>query len=288
MPQNSLYNTLRSWMLHKYPPEKVITAQDAVRIVDDLVTLMQGIQVVQDGIILPDTKGQIITHNGTQPTLQDVGTDGRIIIADSGEVNGWNWFDPSILGFMTGLLVRLNGTGVGTRPAINFLNGGGITWTITDDGVNDEVEVSGTAHLTSKSSSDQTTATAALVDITNVGLSIAANQLIYFRAVVHVGTSANNGVRYAVTIPTGATMKVMFMAETTGAIGQGPSQWITTSGSQTTAVNAIISAAQNAVFEGWVQASSTAGTIQIQGRTVNAANTVTFYSGSFITGHLAN
>ena len=275
-------------MLHKYPPEKVITAQDAVRIVDDLVTLMQGIQVVQDGIILPDTKGQIITHNGTQPTLQDVGTDGRIIIADSGEVNGWNWFDPSILGFMTGLLVRLNGTGVGTRPAINFLNGGGITWTITDDGVNDEVEVSGTAHLTSKSSSDQTTATGAMVDITNVGLSIAANQLIYFRAVVHVGTSANNGVRYAVTIPTGATMKVMFMAETTGAIGQGPSQWITTSGSQTTAVNAIISAAQNAVFEGWVQASSTAGTIQIQGRTVNAANTVTFYSGSFITGHLAN
>ena len=144
MPQNSLYNTLRSWMLHKYPPEKVITAQDAVRIVDDLVTLMQGIQVVQDGIILPDTKGQIITHNGTQPTLQDVGTDGRIIIADSGEVNGWNWFDPSVLGFMTGLLVRLNGTGVGTRQALNFLNGGGITWTITDDGANGEVEVSGT------------------------------------------------------------------------------------------------------------------------------------------------
>lgn len=363
MPQNSLYNTLRSWMLHKYPPEKVITAQDAVRIVDDLVTLMQGIQLVQDGIILPDTKGQIITHDGTQPTLQDVGTDGRIIIADSGEVNGWNWFDPSVLGFMTGLLVRLNGTGVGTRQALNFLNGGGITWTITDDGANGEVEVSGTVaapsgsaltkaddtnvtltlggtpasallaavsltlgwtgqlavgrggtglstlgaalqvlrvnsgaaaleyvtpYLNSKSSSDQTTATGALVDITNVGLSIAANQLIYFRAVVHVGTSANNGARYAVTIPTGATMKVMFMAETTGAIGQGPSQWITTSGAETTTVNAINNTAQNAVFEGWVQASSTAGTIQMQGRTVNAANTVTFYSGSFITGHLAN
>lgn len=288
MPQNSLYNTLRSWMLHKYPPEKVITAQDAVRIVGDLVTLMQGIQEVQDGIILPDTKGQIITHNGTDVVLKDVAPTGRIAYSDSSAPDGWLWEDPSILGFMTGLLVRLNGTGVGTRPAINFLNGGGITWTITDDGVNDEVEVSGTAHLTSKSSSDQTTATGAMVDITNVGLSIAANQLIYFRAVVHVGTSANNGVRYAVTIPTGATMKVMFMAETTGAIGQGPSQWITTSGSQTTAVNAIISAAQNAVFEGWVQASSTAGTIQIQGRTVNAANTVTFYSGSFITGHLAN
>lgn len=288
MPQNSLYNTLRSWMLHKYPPEKVITAQDAVRIVGDLVTLMQGIQEVQDGIILPDTKGQIITHNGTDVVLKDVAPTGRIAYSDSSAPDGWLWEDPSILGFMTGLLVRLNGTGVGTRPAINFLNGGGITWTITDDGVNDEVEVSGTAHLTSKSSSDQTTATGVMVDITNVGLSIAANQLIYFRAVVHVGTSANNGVRYAVTIPTGATMKVMFMAETTGAIGQGPSQWITTSGSQTTAVNAIISAAQNAVFEGWVQASSTAGTIQIQGRTVNAANTVTFYSGSFITGHLAN
>ncbi len=142
MPQNSLYNTLRSWILHKYPPDKVMTAQDVVRIVDDLVTLMQGIETVQNGIILPDTKGQIITSDGTSPVLQDVGTDGRVIIADSGEPNGWNWFDPSVLGFMTALLVRLNGSDIGSQTALNFLDGGGLTWTVTNDTPNTEVEVS--------------------------------------------------------------------------------------------------------------------------------------------------
>lgn len=150
MPQNSLYNTLRSWVLHKYPPDKVMTTQDVVRIVDDLVTLMQGIQVVQSGILLPDTKGQIITHDGTQPTLQDVGANGRIPYSDSSQLNGWLWADPSILGFLTALLVRLNGTDIGSQPAVNFLDGGGITWTVTDDAGNEETEISGAVTFPTK------------------------------------------------------------------------------------------------------------------------------------------
>jgi hypothetical protein len=150
MPQNSLYNTLRSWVLHKYPPDRVMTAQDVVRIVDDLVTLMELTQAVQNGVLLPDTKGQIITSDGTTPVLQDVGSDGRIIIADSAEPNGWNWFDPSVLGFMSALLVRLNGTDIGSQIALNFLDGGGITWTVTNDAGNTEVEISGAVAFPTK------------------------------------------------------------------------------------------------------------------------------------------
>lgn len=141
MPQNSLYNTLRSWVLHKYPPDKVMTTQDVVRIVDDLVTLMQGIQVVQSGILLPDTKGQIITHDGTQPTLQNVGANGRITYSDDTQLNGWYWADPSVLGFMTALLVRLNGTDIGSQPAVNFVDNSSIEFTVTNDVGNNEIEV---------------------------------------------------------------------------------------------------------------------------------------------------
>jgi hypothetical protein len=85
-------------------------------------------------------------------------------------------------------------------------------------------------------------------------------------------------------------MKVMVLGQTTTAIAAGTSgnatQWITTSGTETGTINAISQANQNVVLEGWVAASSTAGTIQIQGRSTNALTTATFNSGSFITGHV--
>ncbi len=214
-------------------------------------------------------------------THEDGGTDEIDVTDLSGELA-----DPQKV------TIHKNGTSVGTRPNINLIEGSGITLTILDDAPDDEVDVTiaSATPLFSKSTVDQSSASTSLFNITNLALSIASSQTIYFKCLIHVGTSANNGVRYAVTIPTGATMKVMLTGQTTTAIASGASgnatQWLTTSGTQSGTINGIIQANQNAVLEGWVVNSTTAGTIQIQGKSQDAANTVTFYAGSFITGHV--
>jgi hypothetical protein len=292
--QGNSYN-LDSYRLNALPLETPILAKHARLLYNDIEQANIGYRRLVSGIIVPVSKGQIITHNGTEVTLLDVGSDGRILVSKDAEATNLEWVDPSSLGFMSALLVRDNGTDIGSQTALNFIDGGGIVWAITDDAGNDEIEVSASVTFPSqtlfnKSTTNQTTNSTSLVDLTNLSLAIAANATVYFRAVIHVGTNAANGLRYAVTIPASATMKVMVLGQTTTAIAAGTSgnatQWITTSGTETGTINAISQANQNVVLEGWVAASSTAGTIQIQGRSANALTTATFNSGSFITGHV--
>ena len=127
--------------------------------------------------------------------------------------------------------------------------------------------------------------TGALGNIDNMAYSIAANDSVYIECDLLVGCSAANGARFAVTIPTGATMKIFFMGTTSATVGQGPLQILTTSGTETTTTHAIASSTQVARFFGVVINSSTAGTINIQARTTNPGNTVTIYSGSIFKFH---
>ena len=135
-----------------------------------------------------------------------------------------------------------------------------------------------------KSTADQTTTSTSLVDITNVGIAIAANQNIYVKVFLKVGCSATNGARWAVTIPTGCTMFLSHAGTSEATRALAAPQWLTTSGTEGATTNAIINTNMWVVMEGWVYNGSTAGTIQVQGRSINAANTVTIYSGSMITG----
>ena len=295
MPGQGNSYDLRSYGLYKLQPEVPILAKDAKLIVDDVVGAIVGYKRLVSGIIVPIKKGQIITHNGTEVTLLDVGSNGRILVSKDAEATNLEWVDPSSLGFMTALQVQLAGVLVGSRQIVNFLNTGNVVYTVTDNAGNQSVDIAGSVTIPSqtlfnKSTTNQTTNSTSLVDLTNLSLAIAANATVYFRAVIHVGTSANNGLRYAVTIPTGATMKAMVTGQTTTAIAAGTSgnatQWITTSGAETGTINAISQANQNVIIEGWVTASATAGTIQVQGRSTNALTTATFNSGSFITGHV--
>lgn len=295
MPDPANSYDLRSWRLYKLQPEVPILAKDAKLIVDDVVGAIIGYRRLVSGIIVPVSKGQIITHNGVAVTLLDVGSNGRILIANSAQPTGLQWVDPSSLGFMSALQVQLAGVLVGSRQIVNLLNTGNVVYTVTDNAGNQSIDIAGSVTIPSqtlfnKSTTNQTTNSTSLVDLTNLSLAIAANATVYFRAVIHVGTNAANGLRYAVTIPASATMKVMVLGQTTTAIAAGTSgnatQWITTSGTETGTINAISQANQNVVLEGWVTASSTAGTIQIQGRSANALTTATFNSGSFITGHV--
>lgn len=135
---------------------------------------------------------------------------------------------------------------------------------------------------------DQTMSTS-FADVDDMNYAIAANDSVYFECILHVGTSANNGIRYTVTAPSGATLKAMVLGQTTTAIAAGASgnatQWITSSGSTSGTLNGLAQANQNAVITGWVVNSSTAGTVQIQVRSLDAGNTVTVYAGSMFTFH---
>ena len=132
--------------------------------------------------------------------------------------------------------------------------------------------------------SDQDTAvtTNAMTDIADMSVLIGANETIYFDCQIHVGASATNGARYAITIPSGATMKVFHSGTASATIALAASQIIDTSGVEGSTTNFIANANQLVRFKGWVTTSGTAGTIQIRGRSISAANTVTWYAGSFI------
>lgn len=146
--------------------------------------------------------------------------------------------------------------------------------------------------LYNKSTIDQSTSSNTLTNITNLSISIGASETIYFKAVIKVDCSAANGANYSVTVPSGATLNAYVMGQTTTAIGQGatsvtPTNWITSSGTASGTINAVATSNMITIVEGWVTTSGTSGTIQIQGRTANVANTVTFKSGSWITGFKA-
>lgn len=137
-----------------------------------------------------------------------------------------------------------------------------------------------------KSAADQATTAIVQTDITGVNISISANENIYIKAIIKVGASANNGARYAVTIPTGATMFLSHSGTSAATVALAAPQWLTVSGTEGATTNAIINTNMWVLIEGWVYNGANAGTIQVQGRTANAANTVTFYSGSMIIGHI--
>lgn len=133
-------------------------------------------------------------------------------------------------------------------------------------------------------STQTTTSTTSFIDITGASLSIAANDSVYVKFKLWIGCSANNGARYAVTIPASATMAIWHAGTSSATVSFAASQWLTTSGTEGSTTNAVANANMTVEFEGWVKTAGTAGTIQIQGRTINAANTLSFLGG-FVTSH---
>lgn len=234
-----------------------------------------------------NAKADLLSNDGASDTILPGGANEYILSRDNAETTGLKWISKNAVG--TGIwqpldsdLTDIAGLSATTDNFIQAKSGAWSSRTIaqvkTDLGIPDT--------LFSKSSADQSTASVALADITNVGLSIAANQNIYFKAIVKVGASGTNGARYAITIPTGATMLVYHAGMNAATISLAAPQWLTTSGTEGTTINIFAVATMLAMFEGWVYNGSNAGTIQVQGRSANVANTVTWYSGSNILGHI--
>ncbi len=98
----------------------------------------EWIDVVTD---LPlTTKGDLLTFGPAgspavgQPVRFPVGTNGKVLTADSTQVDGILWR-------LAQIEADLNGANIGTRPIFNFIAGPGISITITDDPGNSRVNI---------------------------------------------------------------------------------------------------------------------------------------------------
>jgi hypothetical protein len=118
--------------------------------VDDTVTAAGGYtdEDAQDAV------GTILTDTATIDfTYDDAGNQITAAVKDAG-VSG--------LGYIKGVEVEKNGTSVGTRPIINFIEGSNITLTVADDAANGEIDVTidssaGGSTLAALSDTDVTT-----------------------------------------------------------------------------------------------------------------------------------
>lgn len=82
-------------------------------------------------------QGDVLHHNGTVWTRLAPGTSGQVLTT-GGAAADPSWEDANIV-------VAAEGTPVGTRPELNFIEGTGISLTVADDAGNDRVNITITA-----------------------------------------------------------------------------------------------------------------------------------------------
>ena len=264
-------------------------------------------------------KGDLLSHNGTSDEILAAGANESYLHRNNATATGIEWVAGTTIVNATTIGAAVSGAASATPNDTDLVMSvdTGVakknTWTqikaflktyfdtiyTTTAAVASQITTALTGYLTAataastyqarlnnKSTSNQDTSvtTNTMTDIAGLSLPIGASETIYFRAVVKNGNSSTNGSRYTVVIPAGATMFVYFSGSVVNA-GEAAQQWIDTSGTESTTVNLLAVATQKLTFEGWVTTSGTSGTIKIRGKSISAANTVTWYAGSWINGN---
>ena len=142
---------------------------------------------------------------------------------------------------------------------------------------------SATNVLSARVTADRTTTSASFADITDAAIAIGASETWSFEAYLTVGCNNTGGGQWTVTVPTGATLRVMLQGNTTAA-----TSWtgiaITTSGANTVTMCAATAQGRQCLIRGVVVNSTTAGNIQIRHRAITAGQTITTNANSYITG----
>jgi hypothetical protein len=110
--------------------------------------------VATDATGTPSTNHSIPKYNTSVDAPSGLGLNAIVDYVDS-LVNNV----ATLFGAVARTIVRKNGTGVGTRRAINFIEGSNVTLTVTDDVVNEEVEVTIAAASSSSAEKDYQTKT---------------------------------------------------------------------------------------------------------------------------------
>lgn len=98
------------------------------------------------------TKGDLLTYGPAgspavnQPVRFPVGTDGKVLTADSTQLDGIIWK-------LAQIEAQMAGATVGVRPIFNFIAGSGVTITVTDDPGNSRVNINISANISPPSGS---------------------------------------------------------------------------------------------------------------------------------------
>lgn len=132
-------------------------------------------------------------------------------------------------------------------------------------------------------SADFTTTSGTLTDITGLSFTIDnANEVWAIKVKGQAGCNTSNGMKFAITVPTGATIRLATMNNSSG-VSSFRSQMITASA--TAQGNAVVlMSANNSIidFYGTCFCSTTTGTVQIQVLAATGGDTVTIVKGTFI------
>lgn len=103
-------------------------------------------------VITYSNVGSGLSASNVQAAIDELATDSHThankAVLDgisAGDITNWDaafgWGDHSAAGYMTGLVVEDNGSVIGTRSRLNFIEGNAITLTIADDVGNNEVDI---------------------------------------------------------------------------------------------------------------------------------------------------
>lgn len=135
-------------------------------------------------------------------------------------------------------------------------------------------------------SGDLTTTSTSAADATGLSFPIGANEVWSFECYMKVGSSSTAGTKYAVNVPSGATLAVQVEGQTTGngvfaqeqltAAATLTSTAFNTTGAFTTAAVGAFVAVRGVVANG-----STPGTVQVQHAKVTSG-TATIYANAYL------
>jgi hypothetical protein len=189
--------------------------------------------------------------------------------------------------------VKKAGTLIGTRRGINFIEGANVTLTVADDAGNEEVDVTiaasgggGTTHALARKTADESvTSSTTLQDDDDLFFAIAANEVWVVEWVLFCGGSAANDSKFAVTVPSGATLAWSGFGTRESDTLVQVYEYITTSGSER--VMAQRDAANYpTIIKGYVANSTTPGNVRLQyAQNVSGVNAFTVRAGSHMIAH---
>ena len=234
------------------------------------------------GAITPTSVNGII-FSGTG-TVTNTGTSGLSSFTGSGTSSGINTGDQSFTASGDATAPSSSSTIVLTLATVNGNVGsfGGTLKTVSLTANAKGLITAASEAIESialLSTVDQSTTSTTPVNVTNGSFSIGANETWYVNLLFRVGTSANNGMRMDVTVPSGCTLHLINIGSNTATTNIG-TQWLQTSGTTALTLNSFVTTVGYIRLQGYIINGSTAGTVQVRFNTQNVANTVTLYANS--------
>lgn len=127
-------------------------------------------------------------------------------------------------------------------------------------------------------SADLITTSTSMVDVTDMVFTVVANTNYIFEISGRVGESSTNGARWTIVTPASCTLEAQFvLMHTNGGSVQTP---ISASGTETATAGVLAITGYAFTMRGSVKVGATPGTVKLQARTINAANTLTQFAGT--------